>query len=118
MFHVLRWWTERTSRGARWYTDRVRRRLAAALVVVIATVTLADPLWCADGCRERPLTAGHQPNLSGGSDDCVTCQVPLSPPMIVPLEPSVRLVGPIAVADESSAALCDPGPLERPPRLV
>ena len=96
----------------------MRRQLAAALVVVIATVTLADPLWCADGCRDRPITAGHQPNLAGGSDDCVTCQVPLSPPMIVPVQPTVRLVGPIAVLDESSAALCDLGPLERPPRLV
>jgi hypothetical protein len=88
------------------------------LVAMIATVTLADPLWCADGCRDCPITAGHQPNVSGGSDECLTCQVPLSPTVILPLQPTVKLIGSIAVSDESSAALCDLGPLERPPRLV
>jgi hypothetical protein len=96
----------------------VRRRLAAALVVVIATVTLADPLWCADGCRDRPISARHQPDVSGGADECLTCQVPLSPAVIRPLQPTVKLVGSITVSDESSAALCDLGPLERPPRFL
>jgi hypothetical protein len=75
------------------------------LVVVMAIVTLADPLWCADGCRDRPITAGHQPNVSGGSDDCLTCQVPLSATVILPLQPTVKPIGAIAVSDESSAAL-------------
>jgi len=65
-----------------------------------------------------PITAGHQPNVSGGSDECLTCQVPLSPTVILPLQPTVKLIGSIAVSDESSAALCDLGQLERPPRLV
>jgi hypothetical protein len=38
--------------------------------------------------------------------------------VIVPLQPAVKLIGPMAVSDESSAALCDLGPLERPPRFV
>jgi hypothetical protein len=105
-------------REARWYTGRVRRHLAAALVVVMAVVTLADPLWCADGCRERPINAGHQPNLSGATDDCATCQVPLSPQLIISLQPAVKLIVPIAPADESPVGLCNLGPLERPPRFV
>ena len=96
----------------------MRRQLAAALVVVIATVTLADPLWCADGCREHPITTGHQANMSGASDECVTCQVPLSPQLTVPLQPVVKLIVPIPTSDESPVALCDLGPLERPPRFV
>jgi hypothetical protein len=44
--------------------------------------------------------------------------VPLSATVILPLQPTVMLVGSVAVSDESSAALCDLGPLERPPRLL
>jgi hypothetical protein len=96
----------------------VQRQIAAAVVVVIAIVTLADPLWCADGCRERPITAGHHPNMSGAIDDCTTCQVPLSPQLIVGLQPTLKLIVPIAPSDESPVGLCTLGPLERPPRFV
>jgi hypothetical protein len=113
----LRWITELKPRRAL-YTGGVRRQIAAALVVVIAIVTLADPLWCADGCRERPINAVHHLNLSGASDDCATCQVPLSPQLIVRLQPAVKLIVPIAPSDESPVGLCNLDPLERPPRFV
>ena len=97
------------------YPVHVRPWLAAVLVLVTATVTMADPLFCADGCDQRPLTF-QQPNVSGSSDDCVTCQIPLSPRVEAPAQPVPQVIVQVTDPDESSVSLCDLSPLDQPPR--
>jgi hypothetical protein len=93
----------------------VRRLTVLALLIVVITVTLGDPLYCADGCGQSDLGRFHQGG-TGSSGECLLCQTAALPTIETNATPA------LAFADipEALTKAYVPPPaarLEHPPRL-
>jgi hypothetical protein len=98
------------------HNPRVRRVLAACVLMLFAALATTDMLACPDGCRTASSTASaDQCNATG---QCVFCgaAVVLYPPPL-PVEP---MTGPLAVQDAPQPKPPFQPPLapDHPPRLI
>jgi hypothetical protein len=101
--------------AARRYTAWVRRLSVLALLIAVITVTLGDPLYCADGCGQSDLARSHQ-GATGPSGECLLCQTAALP--TIQADPTPALAS--ADMPEALTAAYVPPPtarLEHPPRL-
>jgi hypothetical protein len=84
------------------------------VLLTILAMTLADPLYCADGCGQSDVAGSHQ-GASGSSVDCAFCQtaaLPVAPLSVAPAIAQTRM-------PDLLAAPCVTPPaanLEHPPR--
>ena len=100
---------------ARLYTACVRRLTVLALLIAVITVTLGDPLYCADGCGQSDLGRFHQGGV-GASGECVLCQAAALPTIETDATPALACVD----MPEGLTKAYVPPPaarLEHPPRL-
>ena len=58
----------------------VRKGLAGILLVLVASLAAADPLFCPDGCTRTDRGASeHQGNPAQAAGTCLSCQAGVAP---------------------------------------
>jgi hypothetical protein len=93
----------------------VRRLTVLALLIAVITVTLGDPLYCADGCGQSDLGRFHQGG-TGSSGECLLCQTAALPTIEINPTPALAFADMPEVLTKSYV----PPPaarLEHPPRF-
>ena len=69
----------------------MRRLSVLALLIAVTSVTLGDPLYCADGCGQSDFGRSYQGG-SGSSGECFLCQTAALPTIEMDATPPLAFV--------------------------
>jgi hypothetical protein len=95
--------------------DFVRRFLAAAMLIVFASLNAIDGIWCPDGCtREQPSTTQHDRQSSDGI--CVLCAGGVESAIMLPPFPSGIVTSRTALSLLTHHLDAPADPPDHPPR--
>lgn len=104
-------------KGGGTYNRRVRRFVAALMLVMFASLTAIDGICCPDGCthgEEAPSTPSTAQVREGV---CVLCVGGLSNPALEAVSPGVPVITVVSGVAVTNPGDVPPDPPEHPPRF-